>query len=152
MENETLEQQNDGQQTDFETFVDSAGQNQVKKNNIDDKTERALDNASSNVENRMHDAILKAMDKMVIPRVELALRSITGSSGHGPISEVPNSDRRDFLGNGVKTPLMSTSSRLDLDTSQDRNDETFNKEDFEDGNFPASGSNYDRRAQAHHSS
>ena len=36
------------------------------------------------VENRMHDAILTPMDKVVIPRVEMAVRSITGLSGHGP--------------------------------------------------------------------
>ena len=34
------------------------------------------------VENRSHDAILTAIDKVVIPRVEMAVKSITGSTGH----------------------------------------------------------------------
>ena len=94
----------------------------------------------------MHDAILTAMDKVVIPRVAMAVRSITGSSGHGPCSEVQNPDRRDFLGNAGNTPLMSAS----CNTSQDKNDETRNEENFEDGDFSVLRPNYDRRTQAHH--
>ena len=40
----------------------------------------AVDSAVMTVENRMHDAILTAMDNVVISRVNLALRSITESS------------------------------------------------------------------------
>ena len=45
---------------------------------------------------------------------------------------------------------MSAFSRLDLDNELDRNDETRNDEHFEDGDYPALKSNYDRRAHAHH--
>ena len=44
----------------------------------------------------MHDANLTAMDKVVIPKVKMAVRPITGSSGHGPENEVQNLDRRVF--------------------------------------------------------
>ena len=98
----------------------------------------------------MHNAIMTAMDKMVIPRVEVAVRSITGSSGHGPSSEGQNTDRMDFLGNAGNTPRMSAPNRLYLNTNQDRNDETRKEENFEDGNFSALRRNYDRRASAHH--
>ena len=77
------------------------------------------------VENRVHDAILTAMDKVVIPRVDMAVRSITESSVGGLSSLVQNKsrpDRRDFSGNAENTPLMSSSSRLDLNIDQDRND------------------------------
>ena len=117
MENEALEQQTNGQHNDLEGFVDNAGQNQVKENNIDDKIRRAVNDAVSTVEKCMHDAILTAMDRVVIPRVEMAVKSISGSSRHGPNSEVQNPDRRDFLGNSGSTPLMSASSRLDLNTT-----------------------------------
>ena len=46
---------------------------------------------------------------------------------------------------------MSASSRLDLNTNQDRNDETRNEENFEDGDFPVLRPNYDWRMQDHHS-
>ena len=42
------------------------------------------------VENRMHDAILAVIDNVVIPRVEMAVKSITNSTGHGTNSEVQN--------------------------------------------------------------
>ena len=103
MENEISQHQVKGQHIDFEKFIDSASQNQVIESNIDDIIRRALDNAVSTVKNCMHDAILTAM---VIPKVETVIRSISGSIGHGPNSEVRNSDRRNFLGNAGNTPLM----------------------------------------------
>ena len=102
------------------------------------------------VENRMHDAILTAIDNMVFSKVEMAVKSITGSTGYWTNREVQNPDLRDFLGNIRNIPLMSASRRVDLNTNQDRNDETRNDEDFEDGDFPALKPNYDRRAHAHH--
>ena len=81
VENETLEQQTNGQHNDFERFVDSASQNQAIENNIDGKIRRAVDSAVVIVENCMHDTILTAMDKVVIPKVEMAVISITASSG-----------------------------------------------------------------------
>ena len=82
LENETLEQQTNGKHNDFERFVASASQNEVIENNIDVEARRTLDNVVSTVKNRMHDTILTAMDKMAIPRVEMGVRSINGSSGH----------------------------------------------------------------------
>ena len=43
-ENETLQQQTNGQQSDFERLVDSVSQNQVIEENIDDKIRKAGDN------------------------------------------------------------------------------------------------------------
>ena len=83
----------------------------------------------------MHDVILTATDSMGIPRVEMAMKSITDSTGHGTNGEVQNPDRWDFLGNIRNTPLMSASSRLDLDNELKRNGETRNDVDFEDGDF-----------------
>ena len=49
-----------------------------------------------------------------------------------------------------KTPLMSASSRLDLNMEQDKIDENRNIENFEDGDFPALRHSCDRRAHTHH--
>ena len=139
----------------FERIVDgenNSSHNQVLGNNIDDKTRNAVNNAVFTVENRMHDAIFSAMDNVVIPRVQMAVKSITGSSGKGPSSIVQNPNRRDFTRNTEKTPLISASSRLDLSVDQDRNVETHNVENFEDGDFPVLRPNYDRRTHTHHSS
>ena len=80
----------------------------------------------------------------------MALRSFTDSSGHGPNSAVQNPARRDFIENTEKTPLKSASNRLDLNTDQDRIDETRDIENFEEGDFPILRPNYDRQAHTHH--
>ena len=81
---------------DFERIVDSASQNQVIGGNTDDRFRNAVDSAVIAVENGMQYAILTAMNNVVIPRVEMAARSITGSSGNGPNSIVQNLDWREF--------------------------------------------------------
>ena len=91
------------------------------------------------------------MDNAVIPRVEMAVRLITGSPGQGPSSVSQNPGGRDFTKNTENTPLMSAYSRLDLNINQDRDDETRSVENFEDGDFPALRPNCDRRPHAHHS-
>ena len=92
---------------------------------------------------------MTAMHKLVIPRVETAVRSITGLRRHGSFSDVQNPDRGDFLGNAGNTPLMPASRQLDLNANQNKNDETRNEEDCEDGDFPALRLSYDRRALTH---
>ena len=72
-----------GQYHGFEKIIDSASRNQVIRSNIEDKIGNPVDNAVKTVGNCIQDAILRAMDKLVIRRYEMAVRSITGSSGHG---------------------------------------------------------------------
>ena len=97
----------------------------------------------------MHDGILTARDDAVIPRVEIAVKLITGSTGHRTNEEVQDPERRDFLGNVRSTRLMSASSRLHLDNALNRIDETHNDANFEDGDFLALKPNNDRREDAH---
>ena len=91
---ETLAPQTNGHFKNFERFVDgkkSESQNQFIGNNID-KTRKVVYNAILTVENRMLDAILTAMHNAVIPRVEMTVRSVTGSSRQRPISVVQSPD------------------------------------------------------------
>ena len=53
------------------------------KEAIDDKSRKAVDNAVMTVENLIRDAILPALDKAVVPRVEMAVKPITGSFRFG---------------------------------------------------------------------
>ena len=86
----------------------------------------------------MHDAILTAMDNVVTPPVELAVRSITASSGHGTNSALQNQDRRDSIGNTENIPLKSAFSLLELNIDQDRIDETHDNKNSEDGDMATS--------------
>ena len=90
------------------------------------------------------------MDNAVIRRVEMAVRSVTGSSGRGSNSEVHNRYQRDFSGNMENTPLMTASSRVDLNIDQDRNDETGNVEYLQEDDFPALRLKCDQQSHTHH--
>ena len=63
---------------------------------------------------------------------------------------VQNSDRRDFTGITETTQLMSASSRLGLKTEQDEIVETRDIDNSEDGNFPATKINVERRVHVYH--
>ena len=76
------------------------------------------------VEKRVPDVILAAIFNVVIPRVVMAVRSITESSGREPSSLVQKPDQRGISGNTANTLLMSASSRVDLNIDQDTNDGT----------------------------
>ena len=150
MGNEGLESQPNGYHEDFERSVYSASQNQVIGSNTDNRIRNPIDSAVIAVANHMHDAILTAMNNVLFPRVEMAVRSIEGSSGNGPNSLFQNPDRRDFTGNTENAPLTSASSRLDSNFEQDEIDETRDIDNSEDGDFPVTRFYYDRRAHAHH--
>ena len=66
MENETLEEQTNGQHNYLERFVDSESQNQVIEKSVDDKIRRLVDNVDSTVEICGQDAILTALDKVLL--------------------------------------------------------------------------------------
>ena len=54
-------------------------------------------NVDATVETKVH-AILSAMDNLVVPRMELAMRSVRISSALKPVSVVLDPDQRDFSG------------------------------------------------------
>ena len=120
------------------------------ENIIGDRIRKAVDNAVMTVANRMHDAMLTAINNVQIPRVEMVVRSITESLGRWPSIVVRNSDQKNFTGNNGNNPLKSISSQIDMNVDQDRNIETRIVENFENGNFPALRPIFDRRAHAHH--
>ena len=152
IDRETLDPLTSGLVNDFELSTiggNSASQDHVVETNIADQIKNVVENIFMAIEKRVHDAILTAMDNLLIPRVEILLRSVIESQGRGPNSKVQNTDKGDFSRDTENTPLMSASSLLDLHIDQDRNYETLNVENFEDGNFPASRSSHDRQMHAH---
>ena len=127
MKIETLASQIVGCYNSPERSVDgeiNACQNQVIGEFFAKQIKKAVDNTVKTVESRRQDAVLTAFDNVVFSRVEMAVRSNTGSSGHGPNSVVHNPDKRDFIGNEQKTLLKSASTRLGLNIDQNRIDET----------------------------
>ena len=150
MENETLEQLTIGLLNDADRFVYSTIQNLVIGGLIDDNFRKAVDIAVMSVESCKLEAILTAVDRTIFPRVQMALRLITSSSGHGQNSVVQYRDQKDFTGNTEITPLVSALSQFDLTMDQDKTHENRDNEKLEDGDFPALKYNNDRRARTHH--
>ena len=150
MRNGDLELQAKGYHESLGGIVKGASQNQVIGSNTDDRIKNAVDSAVIVVKNCMYDAILTAMNNVMIPRVDMAVRLITCSSRSGPNSLVQNPDQKDFTGNTKNTPLRSAFSRLDLNVEQDEKDETRDIDNSEDRDFPATRLRYDRRAHTHH--
>ena len=72
---------------------------------------------------RMHDPILSPMDNLVIPRVELAIRSVNTSSTRNPSSVMLDSNQKD---SSVKTDglQMTASSRYNSNSKLDGIGET----------------------------
>ena len=76
----------------------NAWHSQVVKRNISDRVRNEFEIVVAAVESRVLEAILTVMDSVVMQRVGVAVRSITGSSGHGTNSVVQSRDHRVFLG------------------------------------------------------
>ena len=58
-----------------------------------------MSNIVDTVEDRIQNAILTAIDNIVAPKIELAIRSINASSGRDVTSVTANSERGEHIGN-----------------------------------------------------
>ena len=81
--------QDSGSQVDMHTF----------DKNISSKVRSGVYGAMKTVEARVQDAVLTAIENLVVPRVELAMESVNASSGHGVGRALLGPDQRDFSGN-----------------------------------------------------
>ena len=98
------------------------------------------------VKTRIHDAVLTATENMVIPRVELAIKSDIVSSGRGIDSVVLDPDLRDFSGNieGLQKSTINSKPVLK------RIDKTSGNIAVEEGDLAVNGRNSVRETQVHH--
>ena len=85
----------------------SACQNQIIENDRDEKKIKAAYSVVMTVKNWMHDAILTSMNNVLTPRIQIAVRLITESSGYWPNSVMHNTGQEDFTVITENTPLMS---------------------------------------------
>ena len=65
---------------------------------FNEKIDRELSNIVDTVEDRIQNAILAAIDIIVTPKFELAIRSINASSGRDATSVSASSERREHVG------------------------------------------------------
>ena len=80
-----------------ETFGEkSETHNHVIGRNIGNRYRKEVDSVNAAIESQVHDAILTAIDNVVTPSVEMAVRLIIRSTRHRPNTVVQNLDQRDF--------------------------------------------------------
>ena len=86
------------------TVSNSSNNTAVKEKTVNVKTlercfneriDREMSNIVDTVEDRIQNAILTAIDNIVAPKIELAIRSINASSGRDVTSVTANSERGD---------------------------------------------------------
>ena len=65
---------------------------------FNERIDREMSNIIDRVEDRIQNAILAAIDEIVAPKIELAIRSINASSGRDVTSVSANSERREHVG------------------------------------------------------
>ena len=90
------------------------------------RIDREMRNIVDTVEDRIQNAILTAIENIVAPKIELAIRSINASSGRDATSVSANSERRERVGinasfenasennNTLRVPNVSDETRLNI--------------------------------------
>ena len=118
--------------------------------NIVKKVRREVDNLMTSVETRIQDAVLTAIENLVIPSVELALKSANAPSERSVDGIVLDPDQRDFLSK-IEGLRMTAPSRINSHTDINRIDETRANITVEEGDLLVNEKNIDRQTYAHHS-
>ena len=93
---------------------------------------------------------LTAIDNIVAPKIELAIRSINASSGRDVTSVSANSERKERV--GLNASFEKASRNNDTLEVSNVKDETRHNIPDEVSELSVPGTHFDRQAQTHHSS
>ena len=129
----------------------------INKNAMDVKTlercfneriDREMDNIVDTVEDRIQNAFLAAIDNIVAPKIELAIRSINASSGRDVTNVCANSERREHT--GINISFENASENNNTKSVTNINDEA--RRNSQDGVSELSvlGTQFDRQSHIHH--
>ena len=115
---------------------------------FNERIDREMSNIVDTVEDRIQNAILTAIDNIVAPKFQLAIRSINASSGRDVTSVAANSERGERLGNNASFENASGNNNV-LHVSN-VNDETRHDIPDEVSELSATETHFDRQAHTHH--
>ena len=115
---------------------------------FNEKIDREMNNIVDTVENRIQNAILAAIDNIVAPKIELAIRSLNAFSGRDVTSVSANSECREHAGIGASFENASENNNTIGVTSI--NDEA--RRNSQDGvsELSVPGTQFDRQSHIHH--
>ena len=131
------------------SFVDENALNvKTLERCFNERNDREMNIIVETVEDRIQNAILTAIDNIVAPKIELAIRSRNTSSGLGVTSVSANSERREHAGLNAFFENASESSNK-LNTTNE-NDETRRNIHDEVSEVSVPGTHFDRQPHTHH--
>ena len=113
--------------------------------NIVSKVRNGVDYVMTTVETRVQDAVWTAMENFVIPRVQLAMKSVKASSVQKVDGKVLEPDQRD----NIEDLQMTASSGLNSCTNLKRIDETRGNVTEDGGYLLANERKLDRQTHIH---
>ena len=115
---------------------------------FNERVDREMNNIVDTVEDRIQNAILTAIDNIVAPKIELAIRSINASSGQDVTSVSVNSERREHI--GINASFENASGNNDTQVISEVNDETRHSITEEVSELSVPETHFDRKPQTHH--
>ena len=115
---------------------------------FNERIDREMSNIVDTVEDRIQNAILTAIENIVAPKIELAIRSINASSGQDVTSASATSERREYIGSNV--PFENASENNNTLGVTNVNDETRHNISDEVSELSVPETHFDRQAHTHH--
>ena len=109
---------------------------------------REMSNIIDTVEDRIQNAILTAIENIVAPKIEVAIRSINASSGRDATSVSVNSERREHV--GINVFFENASGNNNTLGVSNVNDETRHNNPDEVSELSVPETHFDRQAHTHH--
>ena len=116
---------------------------------FNERIDREMSNIVDTVEDRIQNAILTAIENIVAPKIELAIRSVNASSGRDATSVSANSERRERV--GINASFENASKNNDTLDASNVNDETRHNIPDEVSELSVPETRFDRQPQPHHS-
>ena len=117
---------------------------------FNERIDRKMSNIVDTVEDRIQNAILTAIENIIAPKIELAIRSINASSGRDATSLSANSERRERI--GINASFENASKNNDTLDVSNVNDETRQNNPDEVNELSVPETHFDRQSRTHHSS
>ena len=115
---------------------------------FNERIDREMSNIVDTVEDRIQNAILTAIDNIVAPKNELAIRSINASSGRDVTSVSANSERREHV--GIDPPFENASENNNTLGVINMKDETRHNIPDEISELSVPRTHFDRQPHTHH--
>ena len=116
---------------------------------FNERIDRERSNIVDTVEDGKHNAILTAIDNIVAPEIELAIRWMNASSGRDATSVSANSECREHV--GINTSFENASGNNSTLGVSNVNDETRHNVPDEVSELSVPETHFERQAHTHHS-